>query len=246
MVCSECSIALGCSRRRQIVSHDSVVAGSFPISPNHARCRSPDGRPRRRDDGLGVVEGRDAKHRDSFSRTVRRMDPQPRFLPRWGGYISARVQERILNIAVAHDARVSALESVFVLVTLGECDQTREPVATVPRPVTPHTSGSFSDSCWEMIDRVNLQEVFESRFKVLQNCPHSVRGRFRQAVRTALEARSEAVRSQDVIGEGRGWKLFCLPILVAQAQSRQPSSLQVGAVREDGHVQPRRLGRVDA
>ena len=71
------------------------------------------------------------------------------------------MQERILNIAVAHDARVSALESVFVSVTLGECDQTREPVATVPRRVTPHTSDSFSDSCWEMLDRVNLQEVFE-------------------------------------------------------------------------------------
>ena len=43
-------------------------------------------------------------------------------MPRWLGYISARVQERILNIAVAHDARVSALESVFVSVTLGECE----------------------------------------------------------------------------------------------------------------------------
>ena len=88
-------------------------------------------------------------------------------MPRWGGYISARVQERTLNIAVAHDARVSALESVFVSVTLGECDQTLEPFATVPRPVTPHASGSFSDSCWEMLDRVNLQEVFESRFRTL-------------------------------------------------------------------------------
>ena len=85
--------------------------------------------------------------------------------------------------------------------TLGECEQTLERVATVARPVTPHTSGSFSDSCWETLHRVILQEVFESRFPVLQNCPHSVRGRFRQAVRTALEARSEAVRSQDVIGE---------------------------------------------
>ena len=43
--------------------------------------------------------------------------------------------ERILNVAVAHDARVSALESVFVSLTLGECEQ-REPDATVPRPVT--------------------------------------------------------------------------------------------------------------
>ena len=131
-------------------------------------------------------------------------------MPRWGGHISARVQERILNIAVAHDARVSALESIFVSVTLAECEHVHDPVVTVPRAAALHTSASFSDSCWETLDRVDLREVFDSRFPVLQNCPFSVRGRFRQAVRTALEARSEAVRSQDVLGEVRGWKLFCL------------------------------------
>ena len=40
-------------------------------------------------------------------------------VPKWRGYISARVQERILNIAVAHDARVSALESVFPVGDIG-------------------------------------------------------------------------------------------------------------------------------
>ena len=31
-----------------------------------------------------------------------------------------------------------------------------------------------------------------------------------EAVRCALEARSEAVRVQDAVGEARGWKFFCL------------------------------------
>ena len=59
-------------------------------------------------------------------------------MPKWGGYIRARVQKRIFISPAAHDARVLALKSVFVSVTLGECEQTRDPVATVPRPVTPH------------------------------------------------------------------------------------------------------------
>ena len=63
---------------------------------------------------------------------------------------------------------------------------------------------------WEMLDEINLKEVFENRFFVLQSCPQSVRGRFRQGVRRALEARSEAARLHDNVGEGRGWKLFCL------------------------------------
>ena len=68
---------------------------------------------------------------------------------------------------------------------------------------------SFSDSCCQVLDCVNLQDVFQRRFIVLRNCPHHVRGRFRQAARQALELRSHAVRVQDHIGEARGWKLFC-------------------------------------
>ena len=110
-------------------------------------------------------------------------------------------------------------------VTLAECVETREPVETVPRPVAPHTSDSLSETCWETLDRVNLKEVFESRFQVLQNCPHSVRGRFRQAVRTALEARSEAIRSQNAVREARAWKLFCL--LPFWLRRRSPDSHRV-------------------
>ena len=55
---------------------------------------------------------------------------------------------------------------------------------------------------------MNLTEVFERKFNVLQNCPHHVRGRFRHASRQALEARSDAVHND--VGENRAWKLFCL------------------------------------
>ena len=40
--------------------------------------------------------------------------------------------------------------------------------------------------------------------------PHCLRGRFRQATRCALEARHQAVRSQDRTLETCAWKLFCL------------------------------------
>ena len=42
-------------------------------------------------------------------------------MPRWGAHFSARAQERLLNVAVAHDARVSGLESLFVQLTLSLC-----------------------------------------------------------------------------------------------------------------------------
>ena len=59
------------------------------------------------------------------------------------------------------------------------------------------------DGAWEVLDRVNLAEVFERKFNVLQNCPHHVRGRFRHACRQALEARSDAVRAHNDVGEIR-------------------------------------------
>ena len=88
-----------------------------------------------------------------------------------------------------------------------------------------------------MLDRVNVQEVFESRFKGFAKlCAFSALS-VRQAVRTALEARSEAVRSQDVIWEG-SWleAILFVAILVVQAQSKQLSSVQVGVVPENGPV----------
>ena len=83
----------------------------------------------------------------------------------------------------------------------------------------PAADGAIASSCdredmlnsgWEWLDGVNLQQVFDKRFRVMQGCPHHVRGRFRQATRCALEARHNAIRAQDRISEIRAWKLFCL------------------------------------
>ena len=43
-------------------------------------------------------------------------------MPRWRGYIKRQVQERIRKFAVAQEALVSALESVFLLTTLAQCE----------------------------------------------------------------------------------------------------------------------------
>ena len=121
-------------------------------------------------------------------------------MPRWCAHFSARVQESILNIAIATDARGSAFENLFVQLTLEECRglEGRAPVPPVPtsRP-GPTNNDTFPDTCWEVVDSVDLGAMFEQRFPMLQSCPYHVRGRYRQAARRALEARSHAVMSQD-------------------------------------------------
>ena len=90
-------------------------------------------------------------------------------MPRWRAHIRGRVQERILNIEIAQDARVSALEAVYVMVTLAECKHSHAPVVPpTPRATAPDINNDLPDSCWEALDHINLQEVFESRFAVLQ------------------------------------------------------------------------------
>ena len=42
--------------------------------------------------------------------------------PRWGAHFSGRAQERLLNAAAAHDARVTGLESAYVQVILQACE----------------------------------------------------------------------------------------------------------------------------
>ena len=130
-------------------------------------------------------------------------------MPRWGAHISSRVQERILDLAIARDARVSAFECIFVKMTLAQCEQ-RQGQPHVAERDEPNDTNDVVRDVLEMLDQINLKEVFENRFLVLQSCPQSVRGRFRQAVRRALEAMSEAARIHGNVGEGRCWKLFCL------------------------------------
>ena len=51
---------------------------------------------------------------------------------------------------------------------------------------------------------------FNRRFGVLQSCPAHLRGRWRQSVRVALEARHHGISTGDGTRELQGWKLFCL------------------------------------
>ena len=47
-------------------------------------------------------------------------------MPQWGAHFSGKAQERILNQAIAVDAKVSGLESLFVRLTLAECQRRRD------------------------------------------------------------------------------------------------------------------------
>ena len=106
--------------------------------------------------------------------------------PRWGAHFSGRAQECLLNAAANHDVRVSALETAYVQVTLQACEQGVRELdqnllqrRTIDAPALPAQS-------WEALDPINLAEVFQIRFPVLQSCPFQFRGRYRHAARTAL------------------------------------------------------------
>ena len=54
-----------------------------------------------------------------------------------GAHFSGRAQERLLNAAANHDARVSALETAYVQVTLQACEQGVRNLIRPP-PTTDH------------------------------------------------------------------------------------------------------------
>ena len=84
------------------------------------------------------------------------------------------------------------------------------------------SSVSFPDSFWEVLDTVDLQEVFQCEFSVLQ------RGRFRRA------GGAHAVHTEDHQGEIRGWKLFCLlPMLFLRRGSGSKVTKEVLCHRFD-------------
>ena len=68
----------------------------------------------------------------------------------------------------------------------------------------------FESSSWNDVDGMSLERVYDSRFRVLQSCPHHLRGRFRKACRQVLESRHEDVQAGDDVKETRSWKMFCL------------------------------------
>ena len=75
--------------------------------------------------------------------------------PRWGAHFSGRAQERLLNATANHDARVSALETTYVQVSLQACEQGVRELdqnllkgRTIDAPALP--AGS-----WEALDPIN-------------------------------------------------------------------------------------------
>ena len=90
-----------------------------------------------------------------------------------------------------------------------------------------HQQEVVHESCWEWLDSISLLEVYGRRVPVLQSCHHHIRGRFRQAVRQALELSSHAVRIQDRTSEEVVLSVAC----DASAQGKWCSqSVQAGVV----------------
>ena len=138
-----------------------------------------------------------------------------------GAHCCARAQERILNGAVTRDVRCAAIESACVQITLQACQRglPPEPSHCEQGQTSGDTPGltiveNVSHDSWCRLDGVDLQEVFDRRLRVMQGCPHYLRGRFRQATRCALEARHQAVRSQQDFGNACVEVVLLDPLLV--------------------------------
>ena len=135
--------------------------------------------------------------------------------PRWSAHFSGRVQERILNMAIVRDARAVAFESVYVQVAVHACQQVvrlqdSHPHGTRRSEPEPQESRPSSVTPWESLDHISVNDVSNRRFGVLQRCPAHLRGRWRQSVRVALEARHHGISTGHGTQELQGWKLFCL------------------------------------
>ena len=59
------------------------------------------------------------------------------------------------------------------------------------------------------LDVVLLCDAFEQRGCLMQNVPRFLRGPFPRALRVALEEILKGARTNDMVTEERGWKLFC-------------------------------------
>ena len=83
-------------------------------------------------------------------------------------------------------------------------------------PTTDQSKGRIGARCWCALGRRRFNQFVGFLPRTLDRSPElpiQFRGRFRQAVRLALEARSEVVTKQDAVMEERAWKLFCvLPV----------------------------------
>ena len=136
------------------------------------------------DEGVNPVE--------SFGDVVYALerDPVPRQISNGEeSFYSAQIK-----VVGSFDARVSALECLFVKLTLAKCQRQDPPMVRgevrrhqdPPERLGMARQHQFGRSVWETGS--GLQSW--------------------QAVRHALESRSHAVRIQDRVSEVRGWKMF--------------------------------------
>ena len=100
---------------------------------------------------------------------------------------------------------------------------------------------------WEAMDGVDLQAEFRCRVRCLQGVPSFLRGQFRSALVTSLEAMRSAYGSGDYVLKCRSWKVFRLTsrMLLWRHQHRGPSKAELerrmGAFQQEGEVRaPRR------
>ena len=134
--------------------------------------------------------------------------------PRWGAHFSGRIQERILSGVVARDVRGAALESFYVHLVLNACSSENRvsPPEAGPQAAAP----TIGESQWSSLDEIGLPEVFQTRFRVLQSCPAHLKGRYRCAMKVALEAVHTAVEQRDLLTRGPGMETFqFVAVLVA-------------------------------
>ena len=123
----------------------------------------------------------------------------------------------ILHEASATDARVSLLETVYVLLTIqfgreGVVPEVIDVVA--PRPQV-RTNSEICAESWERLDEVDLDDLFLQKIPMLKTCPRFLRGRLRHCFGVALRERHRAKLAGDRVAEVRAWKLFgMVPIML--------------------------------
>eukprot|EP00973_Karenia_brevis_P065600 9121170-Karenia_brevis.AAC.1 len=114
--------------------------------------------------------------------------------------------------AVAFDARVAMIKLVYAelvkawarvevpeAVLEGSVQWSRQPSSPVAK--------SFP---WQLMDGIDLGEVYLRRARWLQACPEFLRGPWRQALSIALEERRRHKLAGNTEGLERAWKLFLL------------------------------------
>ena len=134
-----------------------------------------------------------------------------------GSRIAAKAQELILHEASATDARVSLLETVYVLLTIqfgreGVVPEVMDVVALRPQV---RTNSEICAESWERLDEVDLDALFLQKIPMLKTCPRFLRGRLRHCFGVALRERHRAKLAGDRVVEIRAWKLFgMVPIML--------------------------------